>query len=450
MVDTPISEQGFTAAAIGASATGARTVSDLMFADFAFETAGQIFLQAAKLRYMSNGAMSAPVVIRVGAGALRSSGPHHSGIYHPIFAHMPGLIVCVPSNPADAKGLMKTALRAADPVIMLEPKALFASKGEVPSGEHYVPSASRASRASARTSPSSPPARWSQRTLEAADALAAQGVEAEIIDLRTIMPLDVDTIVASVGRRTRLLVVDEAWAMCGLGGEIAQTINELAFDELDAPPGRLHTAPTSHPVRAPVLERAMLVDAARIERGALDVIAGLPPVPDHWYTVGLGSASRQGLPQARLPAAAPAPARAVPRRSPRRRAGDHAVRRPHRQRGQGGALAEGGGRQGRGRRTDRRDRDRQGQWSRSRRRWAAYFTASTSRSGRWCRWAAASAASSSNQREEHEDPLRQLAGSRRRRTRTQALSRYRADPGALYQRRRQPNSIPPSAPRSTP
>ena len=119
------------------------------------------------------------------------------------------------------------------------------------------------------------------------------------------MPLDVDTIVASVRKTHRLLVVDEAWAMCGLGGEIAQTINELAFDELDAPPGRLHTAPTSHPF-APVLERAMLVDAARIGRGALDVIAGLPPVPDHWYTVGLGSA------QPARPAPSPTPKAAAP------------------------------------------------------------------------------------------------------------------------------------------
>ena len=238
MVDTPISEQGFTAAAVGASATGARTVSDLMFADFAFETAGQIFLQAAKLRYMSNGQMSAPMVVRVGAGALRSSGPHHSGIYHPVFAHMPGLIVCVPSTPADAKGLMKTALRAGDPVIMLEPKALFASQGRG-AGRRALCAVRRrrASRAPAPTSPSSPPARWCSARWKRPKLLAAEGIECEVIDLRTIMPLDVDTIVASVRKTHRLLVVDEAWAMCGMGGEIAQAINELAFDELDAPAG---------------------------------------------------------------------------------------------------------------------------------------------------------------------------------------------------------------------
>jgi 2-oxoisovalerate dehydrogenase E1 component len=308
MVDTPISEQGFTGAAVGASATGARTVSDLMFADFAFETAGQIFLQAAKLRYMTSGLMSAPMVVRVGAGALRSSGPHHSGIYHPVFAHMPGLIVCVPSTPADAKGLMKTALRAGDPVIMLEPKALFASKGEVPVGDHYVPfGVARIARAGTDITIVAA-GQMVQRALEAAETLAADGIEAEIIDPRTIMPLDIETIVASVRKTHRLLIVDEAWAMCGLGGEIAQAINELAFDELDAPPGRLHTAPTSHPF-APVLERAMLVDAARIAQGTRDVISGKPPVPDHWYTVGLkNSAPANPAPTPAKPApAAPAP-----------------------------------------------------------------------------------------------------------------------------------------------
>ena len=139
VVDMPISEQGFTGAALGASATGVRVIADLMFADFLFEAGGQIALQAAKLRYMSNGQMQAPMVIRVGAGTVRSTGPHHSGTYHPIWAHIPGLIVCMPATPADAKGLMKTALRAGDPVLMLETKALFASKGPVPEGEHYVP-----------------------------------------------------------------------------------------------------------------------------------------------------------------------------------------------------------------------------------------------------------------------------------------------------------------------
>jgi 2-oxoisovalerate dehydrogenase E1 component len=286
MVDTPIAEQGFTAAAIGASATGSRTVADMMFVEFAFEAAGQILLQAAKLRYMSNGAISTPVVIRAAAGALRSSGPHHSGMYHPMFAQTPGLIVCLPSTPADAKGLMKTALRCGDPVIMLETKALFSSKGEVPVGEHYVPFGSARIVRNGTNITIVTAGQLVSRSLEAAGVLAAEGIDAEVIDLRTIVPLDVDTIVQSLRKTHRLLVIDEAWAMCGIGGEIGQTINELAFDELDAPVGRLHTAPTSHPF-APALERAMLVDAAGIADAARNVIAGSPPVPDHWHNTGL-------------------------------------------------------------------------------------------------------------------------------------------------------------------
>ena len=178
MVDTPISEQGFTGAAIGASATGTRTIADLMFADFIFEAAGQIVLQAAKLRYMSNGQMNAPVVVRVGSGALRSAGPHHSGCYHPMWAHVPGLIVCMPSTPADAKGLMKTALRASNPVIMLETKALFASKGEVPAGEHFVPFGVAAVVRPGREITIVSAGQLLHRTLEAAEALARRGSNA--------------------------------------------------------------------------------------------------------------------------------------------------------------------------------------------------------------------------------------------------------------------------------
>ncbi|MFL5258181.1 MAG: pyruvate dehydrogenase complex E1 component subunit beta, partial [Hyphomicrobiales bacterium] len=281
MVDTPISEQGFTAAAIGASATGARTIADLMFADFMFEAAGQIILQAARLRYMSNGQMSAPLVVRAGAGAVRSAGPHHSGAYHPIWAHVPGLVVAVPSNPADAKGLMKTALRACDPVIMLESKALFASKGEVPEGEHLVPFGVAGLARQGRDLTIVSAGQLLIRSLEAAETLAGEGIECEVIDLRTIMPLDVNTVAASVRKTHRLLIVDEGYAMCGVGAELAQAMNELAFDELDAPVGRLHTEAVPHPL-APALERAMVIDARKIAAAAKNVIAGVPPVPRHW------------------------------------------------------------------------------------------------------------------------------------------------------------------------
>lgn len=310
MVDTPISEQGFTAAAIGASAIGARTVADLMFADFCFEAAGQIILQAAKLRYMSNGDMKAPVVIRVAAGALRSAGPHHSGSYHPVFAHMPGLVVCLPSTPADAKGLMKTALRAGDPVVMLEPKALFSSKGEVPVGEHYVPFGVARTVRSGSDITIVATGQLVAEAEKAAAALSLEGIEAEIIDPRTIMPFDIDAVVESVRRTHRLLIADEAWAMCGLGAEIAQSINELAFDDLDAPPARLHTSPTSHPF-APALERAMLVNADKIAAAARSVIAGIAPVPDHWRgqrrEVPVSAAGKPAV-QAVVPVPPPQPA----------------------------------------------------------------------------------------------------------------------------------------------
>ncbi len=273
MVDTPISELGFTGAALGASATGARCVADLMFADFLFEAAGQIVLQAAKLRYMSNGQMQAPVVIRAGAGMVRSAGPHHSGMYHPMWAHVPGLIVCVPSTPADAKGLMKTALRAGDPVLMLETKALFATKGEVPTGEHLVPfGVARIARTGTDLTIASA-GQIVHLAMQAAQALQDQGVSCEVIDLRTIQPLDVDTVAASVRKTGRLLVADEGWAMCGVGAELGQAMNELAFDYLDAPVARLHTDTMSHPF-APALERAMRISVESIVAASLQVIAG--------------------------------------------------------------------------------------------------------------------------------------------------------------------------------
>ncbi len=278
MIDTPISELGFTGASLGASATGVRCVADLMFADFLFEAAGQIVLQAAKLRYMSNGQMHAPMVIRAGAGAVRSAGPHHSGMYHPVWAHIPGLIVCVPSTPADAKGLMKTALRAGDPVLMLESKALFATRGEVPAGDHLVPfGVARIARAGSDLTIAAA-GQIVQLTLQAAEILQAQGVSSEVIDLRTIQPLDVDTVAQSVRKTGRLLVTDEGWSMCGMGAELGQAMNELAFDYLDAPVARLHTDAMSHPF-APALERAMLINVEAIVAASLQVVAGVAHAP---------------------------------------------------------------------------------------------------------------------------------------------------------------------------
>jgi 2-oxoisovalerate dehydrogenase E1 component len=278
MIDTPIAELGFTGAAIGASATGCRAVADLMFADFIFEAASQVIQQAGKLRYMSNGQVNVPMVVRSSWGTVKCTGPHHSGAYHPVWAHCPGLIVVVPSNPADAKGLIKTALRAHDPVLFLEPKALFSSKGPVPQGDYFVPfgvaQVVRTGSDLTMVSCGTP----LHRTLEAAEQLAREGIQCEVIDLRTIVPLDVDTIVASVRKTGRLLVVDEAYSMCGVGAEIAAAMMELAFDELDAPVGRVHTEPVAQPF-SPVHEGAIVVSLERILAAARAVLSGTPIVP---------------------------------------------------------------------------------------------------------------------------------------------------------------------------
>ncbi len=227
--------------------------------------------------------MNAPMVVRAGFGALRSAGPHHSGAYHPMWAHVPGLIDCLPTTPADAKGLMKTALRASDPVLMLEPKALFASKGEVPAGEFLVPfGVARIARAGSHLTIVSA-GQLVHRALEAAEILSAEGTECEVIDLRTIVPMDVGTVAASVTKTHRLLIVDEGWSMCGIGAELGQAMNELAYDSLDAPVGRLHTDPISHPF-APALERAMLVNTEKIVAGAREVMDGRSPAQSHWRT----------------------------------------------------------------------------------------------------------------------------------------------------------------------
>ena len=278
VIDTPICELGFTGAAAGASATGCRAVADLMFIDFLFDAASQVILQMAKLRYMSGGRVHAPVVIRASIGAIKNAGPHHSGCYYPVYAHCPGLIVCVPSNPADAKGLMKTALNAGDPVIFLEHKVLFSVKGQVPVGDHYVPFGKANVVREGKDLTIVSCGAYLHRCLEAAPELARGGIQCDIIDLRTIVPLDVETIVASVAKTGRLLVVDEAHPMCGVGAEIAARVMEHAFDELDAPVGRLHPDPVTEPF-SPALENEIVVTVAKVVAAAKAVVAGRPIPP---------------------------------------------------------------------------------------------------------------------------------------------------------------------------
>lgn len=285
VIDTPICELAFTGACIGASATGARAIADLMFADFLFEAGSQIVHQAAKLRYLSNGKISVPVLLRAPMGMVKSAAAHHSGAYYPAWGHIPGLIVVVPSTPADAKGLMKTSLRSSDPVLFLEHKALFASKGPVPTGEHFVPfgranvvhSGTRLTIATCGL--------MTHVCLDAARQLFQQGVSCEVIDLRTIVPLDVETVVQSVRKTGHLLVVDEAWSMFGVGGELAAAMMESAFDELDAPVARLHTEPVPFPF-SPALDSQVMVTATKVVAAARSLLEGKAQAPRRLRVAG--------------------------------------------------------------------------------------------------------------------------------------------------------------------
>jgi len=218
--------------------------------------------------------LSAPIVVRAPCGAIKSAGPHHSGTYHSLWAHLPGLVVVMPSNPADAKGLMKTALRGNDPVIFLEPKALFSTKGEVPQGEHLVSFGLAKIVRAGRDMTIVAAGRMVPLAIEAAAKLAADQLDCEVIDLRTIVPLDMETVLESLNKTGRLLIVDEGYAMCGIGGEIAASVGEMAFDSLDAPVARLHMEPVAHPF-SPGLENAALPNADKIVGAAKDLLRGL-------------------------------------------------------------------------------------------------------------------------------------------------------------------------------
>ena len=280
VIDTPICELAFTGAAAGASATGCRAIADLMFADFMFDAGTQIVQQAAKLRYMSNGQVGVPMIVRAPMGMIKNAGAHHSGAYYPVWGHIPGLIVAVPSTPAEAKGLMKTALRASDPVIFLEHKGLFSMKGEVPKGEYLVPFGKARVVRQGTDLTIVTCGLLLHRCLEAAERLEEMRISCDVIDLRTIVPLDVDTLAMSLRITGKLLVVDEAWSMFGLGAEIAAAMMEHGFDYLDAPVARLHTERVSFPF-SPCLDDFVSVTVEKIVTASQNLLVGSAPTPVH-------------------------------------------------------------------------------------------------------------------------------------------------------------------------
>jgi 2-oxoisovalerate dehydrogenase E1 component len=240
--DTPISERGFTTLCTGAAATGSRPIVDFMFIDFLTDAFGDLFNQTAKLQWMSSGRLKMPIVLRGCIGVAPQFGAHHSGNYYPFFVHIPGFRVVVPTTPADAKGLLKTAIRCDDPVLFLEHKALLNLKGPVPDGEYLIPFGQATVARQGQHVTVVGIAYMVKEALRAAEQLAAEGISVEVIDPRTLAPLDMDTILASVHKTGRLLIVDEDYAPCGMAAEIAMQVMERGFDDLDAPVQRLNGA----------------------------------------------------------------------------------------------------------------------------------------------------------------------------------------------------------------
>ena len=272
LCDTPICERGFVGLGVGAAMTGSRPVIDFMFADFVLDAMGEIINQIAKVQYMSHGRLKMPIVLRGCIGIGHSAATHHSGSYYPMYAHFPGLRVVVPSRPYDAKGLFARALASNDPVIFLEHRELLTMRGDVPETYYEIPFGEAVVVREGTDITIVALAQMVYRSLEAAASLAEEGISVEIIDPRTVAPLDSETILRSVAKTGRLLIVDETFSPFGLGAEIAAQIVESGFDELDAPIRRLHGSHTPTPY-SPVLEKAVVPQVEDIMRSVRDLVA---------------------------------------------------------------------------------------------------------------------------------------------------------------------------------
>jgi pyruvate/2-oxoglutarate/acetoin dehydrogenase E1 component len=251
--NTPISEAVLGGAAVGAAMVGMRPVAEIMYMDFMSCCFDAVVNQAAKIRYMSGGQVTVPVTFRTQQGAGRASAAQHAQSWEAIFAHIPGLKVVMPATPYDAKGLLKTAIRDNDPVVFIEHKLLYVVQGEVPESEYTVPFGEAAVRREGKDVTIVATLRMVDMALKAAEMLAGEGIEAEVIDLRTIVPLDKHTVINSLKKTERIAIVQEAVSRCGFASELCMIIMEEAMDYLDAPVKRIAAANT--PVAfAPVLE----------------------------------------------------------------------------------------------------------------------------------------------------------------------------------------------------
>ena len=265
---TPISEAAFVGAGLGMAITGARPIVELQYVDFIMCAMDQLVNQTAKVHYMSNGQIKVPYTLRVQQGCGRGNGAQHAQNFESLFANIPGLKVVCPATPADAKGLLKTAIRDDNPVVFCEHKMLYATRGEVPDDPDLtIPFGKAAILREGSDMTIIATAYMVARAMEAADILSREGVEAEVIDPRTIVPLDEETLVKSVKKTGRAVIVHETNEFCGFGAEIAFRIQNRAVKYLDAPVERVTTAQVPMPY-ARCLENANVPDAARIVKAA--------------------------------------------------------------------------------------------------------------------------------------------------------------------------------------
>jgi pyruvate dehydrogenase E1 component beta subunit len=235
VIDTPISEEGFTGIGIGAAIAGLRPVVEWMTMNFSLQAVDQVVNNAAKMRYMSGGQFTVPVVFRGPNGPAEHLSAQHSQALQALYAHVPGLKVVCPTTPYDAKGLLKTAIRDDNPVLFMEAELMYSWKGEVPEGEYLVPFGEAERRREGRDVTVVAYSKPVRTALAAAEALSKEGVEAEVLDLRTVRPLDEEAVYRSVRNTNRCVVVDEAWPFASVGSHIAWLVSKNCFDYLDAP-----------------------------------------------------------------------------------------------------------------------------------------------------------------------------------------------------------------------
>ena len=263
VVDMPISESAIIGAALGCALTGLRPIAEIMFIDFVGVCMDQIFNQVAKVRYMLGGQAKVPLVIRTQGGAGKSYAAQHSQSLESWFANVPGLKVVMPSTPYDAKGLLKSSIREDNPVIFIEHKLLYNSKGEVPEEEYTIPIGKADVKREGSDITISAHCKMVIHALEAADSLEKEGISVEVVDLRTLSPLDTDTLVESVKKTGHLLTVEEGNKSVGIGAEVSSRVTEEAFDYLDSPVRRLATKDVPIPFNKE-LEKAVLPNTQKI------------------------------------------------------------------------------------------------------------------------------------------------------------------------------------------